>query len=37
MKVDLWQACSAFYVVCVTLATFGLQAGNMKFYTQDEG
>jgi hypothetical protein len=35
-KVDLWQACSTFYVVWVTLATCGLHAGNMKFNKQDE-
>jgi len=35
-KVDLWQASRTFYVVWVTVATFGLHTGNMKFNTQDE-
>lgn len=35
-KVNLWQACSAFYVVWVNLASFGLHAGNMKLNTRDE-
>jgi hypothetical protein len=33
---DLYQACSTFFVVRATSVKFGLHAGNVKFNTLNE-